>query len=196
MRSKTKKTKKKTITEKPKKAVSDKEISNACYVINEDFDERLEELQEALKIDQAALDEMILYQAVLYEEVSSRLAYVTSMRDAAKQTLQLVEAKTYRLLRKSLTSNQKITEKELEYRVRSSSSVIEATQEYLDLGHKVGKWTALKESFQQRSYMIRELAQLQLSHFFGTNSISSRDKDQDAAVVKAHRKKLREHNRG
>ena len=70
---------------------------------------------------------------------------------------------------------EKITEALLQQRIRLQSKVKDATKKFLDAKAEADRWAVLKESFQQRSFMMKELGERQVSQLYslGDRSTSS-----------------------
>jgi hypothetical protein len=145
----------------------------------------LEELEEGLQIDEHALDEALQSQPDLFYRVSKQLAILTSRRDAAKQGVTLAEADAQARIRRERSKNdEKVTDKAVEADVRRDKEVERAQQEFLTLNSMVGQYGALKEAFQQRSYVLKDLCGLYVANYYadntGSNSPQMKMRDIDA----------------
>src|SRR4051812_37664570 len=126
------------------------------------------ELESGLLIEEHALDEALASQADCFYHVSKELAELISLRDFAKSHLADTEAKISITIRSSLQGkDKKPTEGEINAKVRTSKFVMEANKNLLDLQRKVGSYSALKESFEQRSYALNKLVELYSAGYFG-----------------------------
>lgn len=133
----------------------------------------IKELTKALKIDREDLDGAVSEQPELYYHVSLEAARAASRRDQAKDQLKVVEADLNQQVRKELLdAGEKVTEKGLEHMVTAHQDRADAVADLLNAAREAEEWQALKESFQQRSYMLRELAALTVHQLMSSGSIS------------------------
>lgn len=128
----------------------------------------IEELEAGLLIDEEALEEALFQQPDLFYRVSKQLAMTISLRDGLKQDKEDTEARVDAKLRHEAEVNdEKITEREIDSKKRLDKDVSKASRELLRLNTEVGKLTALKESFQQRSFVLNKLVDLFTAGYFG-----------------------------
>ena len=138
-----------------------------------------EELEAALSIDKNNLDEALLAQPDTYYRVSEALVLVASQRDAAKQALTETEAEIDQQLRvKARTNDLKLTETDIQSQKNIHPDVKSARFKLNELNTKLGKLEALKEAFQQRSYVLKELVALYTANYFGDVMTSSATRNQ------------------
>lgn len=131
------------------------------------------ELEKAMAIDPHALDEALIRQPDAFYRVSQRLALLISRRDAAKQDLQEIEAEADRDIRKAASRNEeKLSEVNIKSMIRLDRDVKEGERTLLDLNAAVNQWQALKEGFQQRSYVLKDLVNLHMASYFGDSGNS------------------------
>lgn len=137
----------------------------------------LDKYKAKLAIDPDSLSECLVEQPDLYYHVSMETAVAVSERDAAKLALDVVEAEIdQHLRRKAADDGEKVTESLIQKRLELASEVIDANNNLLDNRLTADKWLALKESFQQRSFMLRELVALRIAergdHAAASGSVS------------------------
>ncbi len=121
----------------------------------------LEEFRTYLTINKDSLDEDITIQSDLFFRVSEAYAFACSRRDAAKEQIKQVDAKTDLDIREAAVEAEvKLTEKKIENAVAASEEHLEAASEHLDCIEEANIFGSLKEAFSQRSYMLRELVEL------------------------------------
>jgi hypothetical protein len=118
------------------------------------------DLEEALAIDEHALDEALIRQPDAFYRVSKMLAVMASRRDAAKQALQEEEAYADERARSSIPDGEKVTETSIKSLVRLDKQVLTANDKLLKLSRETALLQALKEAFQQRSYVMKDLGSL------------------------------------
>lgn len=150
---------------------------------------RLEELEPGLQIDEHALDEALQEQPDLFYRVSKDLALLTSRRDAAKQNVSEVEAQVDLEVRSGAAKrDEKIPEREVDAQKRLHPKVKAAVAQMLQLNSAVGQLAALKEAFQQRSWVLKDLVGLYIANYYSDKSQSgdeSRFKEHKADRIRA-----------
>lgn len=130
----------------------------------------IEALEQGLQIDEHALDDALIHHPDMFYRVSKHLALVTSQRDAKKQELTEEEAKADGDIREtSLRHKDKTTDTAVKQLVKIDKDVVRVARELLDLNRQVGMWTALKEAFQARSYVLKDLVNLYIANYYGSN---------------------------
>jgi hypothetical protein len=164
----------------PRERISDKPQRRRGSDDQDGFDSR--EYAAALRIDKNALDEALIEQPDLFYRIAEALAMAISRRDAAKQELEIVEAETDRAVRVSMArGGEKTTEPGIKNAVRLHKDVIAATNELGDLQTEVGKISAMKEAYQQRSYVLKDLVALHIRSYYGDTTPGAPGTDARAA---------------
>jgi|SRR6202035_271314 len=136
-------------------------------IMQNDDKKLLEELKGALVIDKNDLDEELTRFSEIFHEVSERLVLLISERDAAKKDLSEIEAVVDAELRnEAYKADVKTTEREIESNKKLDKRVKRAHDQVLYLSLLVGKFAALKESLDKKSYMLRALCDLFSSNYF------------------------------
>lgn len=143
--------------------------------LEDDLDEAdlvlLEQLEEAIKIDQDELDEALIQQPSLFYEVSRHLTILLSRRDEAKSNLQAAEARAdIGIRRKAREKEEKKNEAEIAAEKRLSTDVAKADRAHQRLVQTCGHFEALKQAFQQRGFVLKSLADLYVSNYFTQSS--------------------------
>lgn len=142
----------------------------------DDYDD-FRELEDALRIDEHALEEALRDQPPLFYRVSKAYALEISRRDAAKQALQDAEARADLAVRESAQAeDRKVTEGEVRATVQTEGGVLEARDRMNRLSESVGKLAALKEAFQQRSYALKDLAGLYIANYYTASEHNAGDR--------------------
>lgn len=128
--------------------------------------------EDRLKIDRNSLDDELIEQAAIFFEVAEAASYAASERDEAYSMIKEIEAELTQSERERLIQEEnKVTEKMVESAVRNHDDYVKAVRYHLKMKKKADRLTALKESFHQRSYMLRDLVQLYISGYFMDESI-------------------------
>ena len=138
--------------------------------------ETIDTFRDLLKIDKLGLDEALMEQADIYYRVSEHYALAISRRDAAKDECKRVEARVYRELKADAAEDGvKMTEAAAMQAIEEEDEVIDAKVEYLKHKEAADLWLAMKESFHQRSYMLREMVQLFVSNYYIDSAVNKGD---------------------
>lgn len=124
----------------------------------------LDYYKSLLKIDKNALDDAIEEQAVLYHEICEHYALAVSLRDEAHENVKTVDAELNQAIRNNAQA--KITEAAIASMVTDSEEHKKAMHDYLQSKLTVDMLAALRDSFNQRSYMIKELCALYAAEYF------------------------------
>lgn len=152
----------------------------------------LAELQQQLAIDKSVLDDEVIRQPVLFYTISEQLTDAIAERDAAKEELATVDADLDDQWRRKLAkkdSKARVTEAMVANHVITSLEHEKAFDIYLKAKTKADKLLALKEAFQQRSYMLRDLVSLYSANYYEESSIKP-TKAQDASHYAANRQRM------
>lgn len=127
-------------------------------------------MESALQINRDALEEACCTHPELLHEVSNRLAILISKRDESRQTLKEVEAKADAEIRHDAeVSGDKITEKVVESQKMVHNKVKAARDGAFEFEKQCGQMTALKEAFYARGFAIRDLIQLHIANYYGSD---------------------------
>lgn len=118
-----------------------------------------------LAIDKHALDEEIVRQPQLFSEISEQAVMSAAERDAAKENLKVVDAALWIDWRTKLKDG-KVTEKLLDHHVVTDPDHEKAFNTWLDAKTKADNAENLKDAFQQRSSMLRDLVSLYTSNYY------------------------------
>ena len=137
------------------------------FASSESVESILEDLQPGLRIDEHALDDACQRQPELFQRVSDELTFAISRRDEAKIIVAEVEAAVDLEIRNKGREREKLTDRGIAAMVRIDRRVQTASREHLRLAHEAARLASLKESFQQRSYMLKEMTKLYLASYFG-----------------------------
>ncbi len=118
----------------------------------------LENLRSQLQIDKDDLDTCLVEQPDLYYHVAENYVNAVARRDAVKLSIEQVTAELGEQMRKAAAAREeKLTESAITRKIADTPRLQEMEEQYLSLRLEADKWQALKEAFQQRSFMLREL---------------------------------------
>lgn len=137
-------------------------------------------LAAKIRIDQNQLDRCIVDQASVFLDICERHAVAVSVRDGAKDALAKADAEIARDLRISAIKNgEKLTEKMIDDQVCLHEKHQTAAAAYADARRDEAQWGNLRDAFDQRMRMLRELVQLYAAGYW-TNSGTMNARDQHA----------------
>lgn len=160
-----------------------------------DSEDRIQELEALLRIDQHALDDALLEQPETFYRVAKKLALDISRRDEAKINLAEAEATAdMKFRRDAEVADEKITEPQVKMHVRQEKGVKKARDNLMQLERSVSRWSALKEAFIQRSHALKHLTELYQANYFADATGSSQRssmKDMRADRVRAAQTEMR-----
>ncbi len=152
-----------------------------------DLSKTLADLEKGLQIDEHALNECLIEQPQIYWQVAKQHAISVSERDAAKQNLAEVEAEVDLEIRQEAArlDAKGPTEKAIECGKRLDKRVIKAVDELQKLNHEVNLFAALKDAFQSRGYVLKDLTQLFIANYYSESSQDNAQRSmKDHRVVK------------
>lgn len=150
----------------------------------------LEELQQQLAIDKSVLDDEVIRQPVLFYTISEQLTDASAERDAAKEALATIDAGLDNKWRKKLAAtNAKVTETMVANHVLTDPEHEQGFVDYLEAKIKADKLLALKDAFQQRSYMLRDLVSLYSANYYEDASLKP-SQAQEASHYAANRARI------
>lgn len=145
------------------------------------------EFKKLLKIDKLALDDEVMQQASLLYEVSEALVDAIAKRDALKDALAKLEAEIDQDLRTQFEEAEtKYTEPKIKSLILIDKFRTKANEELLAAKTQADRLMALKEAFQSRGFMLRDLCSLYQANYF--ESSSSRPNNQMSDAVYNHRR--------
>ncbi len=128
-------------------------------------------LEAQLAIDEQQLDRALSQQAQLYYEVTRETALACSRRDDLKAQLSAVYATLDAGIRAA--SSDKITEGKVKNTVEIDATYQAAQASYLEAKLEAELWSGLRESWHQRSYMLREMATLVVSGYVMSHAVEA-----------------------
>ncbi len=156
----------------------------------------LKELEAALKIDKHDLDTELMSQADMFYRVAQEYAHITSVKDELYENIKQTDAKTNIMLRESFADRgTKATESQINAAVLDHQDHKEAFHDWITSKEEADKLGSLKEAFMQRSYMLKDLAQLYIAGYWSDKTVSAEDTTSKEAVYKKRKSRLAERRR-
>jgi hypothetical protein len=135
----------------------------------------LTEAKDSLHIDKHALDEMVCEHPDLYEKVSTRCALACSLRDQQKFILSKTESDVAYERRKEWgVAGVKFTESMVKEVVAVSKELEKETKLYLRYKRDADIWQGVKDAYEQRGRMLRDLTQLYIAGYYTASSTSGK----------------------
>jgi hypothetical protein len=139
--------------------------------------DQIADFRAGLIIDKHAIDDELVRGPQKFNDVCDAVAMAISRRDAAKDELKVTEAEVDKVVRAVYADDEtkkKPTETQVANEVLLHRDVREARKTLLDCQEEVERLTAMKESYMQRSYAIKDLVSLHLASYFGQTEGSIR----------------------
>lgn len=134
----------------------------------------MENMDAAIMIDKHSLDECVMQQPELFHKVAERLALDISLRDEIKDRLSVIQAEADAQIRRDAEiAEMKVSETQIKMEITKHPDVVEVRNLLASLNKSVGLLQALKESYGQRSYMLKELVSLYLAQYYGDETATA-----------------------
>lgn len=125
----------------------------------------IDEFREYLRIDKHALDQELEEQSMLLFKISEAFVQAAAERDMLKEKLATIDAELDSEIREEY-GDTKYTETMIKTEVQTDKGHETAMLKYLKAKQQADLLFALKEAFQTRSYMIRDLCSLYNANYF------------------------------
>lgn len=152
---------------------------------------KIEELKGLLQIDKNNLDEAVQRQPVLYYMVAQKHALALSQRDEAYDRIKTVDAELSLDLREDFGEKGiKFTEGTIQAAILDHPDHKAAVKDHNHLKYVCDELLALKESYSQRSYMLRELVELYVSGYYGSDNVVAKGKKPNARLRSVSNEKV------
>lgn len=144
--------------------------------------------RRGLEIDKDDLDTCIMRQPGLYQDVADAYVEAMSIRDFAKAEEDRIESATATRIRAE-AEGKGPTEATVKALVTLDADVIEARHNTIRATAAATALAQMRESYAQRAYALKDLAQLWLGGYFQTASVggAATGQAQDAAYMERRR---------
>jgi hypothetical protein len=149
----------------------------------------IEQLKKFLEIDKLSLDDEIIRQPSLFYSVSEAYVAAVGERDTLKEQLASTDAEIDGEIRSNAKT--RVTDTAVKNLVQCDKDHEKAFKAYIAAKVKADQLGALKEAFQQRGYLLRDLASLYVANYFDHSSIQGTS-SQDKTIYEARRRTLAE----
>lgn len=161
--------------------------------------DRLADFHAALAIDRDDLDSCLVSQPETYYHVSQAFAAAVAERDATKLELEELQASVGQEIRATAArTEEKLTEGGLQQKLTANPRIQDLQRVLLEARKTADTWQALKEAFQQRSFMLRELVALVIAqrHDLGMEAGVGQARAAASESIRREAGKLRAARRG
>lgn len=134
------------------------------------------QVSEQVMIDRHALDDAVMWQAEAMARIGNCLAIIKSQRDDAKDYIKEVEARLDEDMRIDMAKNgQKVTETQVKAAIIRSREYQDAKRRHQYLSRDAERLGNLKDTYADRSWMVREMVTLDRSGYFADRAGRGRD---------------------
>lgn len=131
---------------------------------NDRPDGSLESYRRELAINPDNLSQGLVDQPELFDHVSEQFILASAERDRLKLELEEAMADLDKQFRLQAHANEeKLTDTACAQLIKAAPKIREIQRELLEARKVASLWGALKDSYEQRSYMLRELVQRELA---------------------------------
>lgn len=155
---------------------------------------KLSTFESNIAVSKDELDTMIERQSVIYQDISEKVALATSIRDAVKDNLDSLEGelsdKHRDLLSRKGSSGVRITDKQVGENVRNDPLFIKDSLAYNVAKNMALRWMSLRSSFEMRASMLKLLANLFVSNYYTSSSVSGEGSSQREVVGRKSRDRI------
>jgi hypothetical protein len=125
-------------------------------------------LQKQIQINRDQLDEELIRQPHNFFHVAEGYVKAVSRRDKLKHDLERTIAQLDLDVREAaLAENEKATDKSVTAQIQREQDYHRAVTAHLAACHEAAKWEALRESYRQRGYVLKDLVALYMTGYFG-----------------------------
>lgn len=128
--------------------------------------------RENLLINRNSLDNELIHQPDLYYQAGVAYAHANSEADAAKDEVKYLEAELGAVVRAQLEGKERVTEAMVTAGILTHPKMVKAKERLIRKVRAREEALALKESFQQRSYAIKDLCGLFIANYFTGDTVS------------------------
>lgn len=148
-------------------------------------DALLDKLRGYLAIDKHSLDDEIVQQPQLFFEISEASVNATARRDFLKEEIARVDAALHAKHRRQIEkSGARATDAGVSAAIAADPKHHAAVDAHISARQQADLLLALKDSFHQRSYMLRDLASLSVANYFERNAVTDNNVTRDFKAQK------------
>ncbi len=130
-----------------------------------------EEIRAKLRIDEDDMDTCLVEHSEYFHKAAEQVTEAAAVRDGLKLQLEELQANLDRDIRaRNLRDDIKMSETGLSNTIKTTPRYQELQAKYMAAVKTAADWSTLKEAFQQRSYMLRELNQRQIAQMYNLST--------------------------
>lgn len=146
--------------------------------MDRDLEQRYEELEARLKIDQMNLDAELIGHPHDYWHAAKGATEAISIRDKAKDIHDRYAANLNMIFRREAHERkERITEAQLDMMILSDQDCIDMWNQYLQYKKEADLWVGLRDSFIQKGYALKSLIDVLRSDQIAAYSYAEQRKD-------------------
>lgn len=135
----------------------------------------LQDLQSGLTIDRDDLDSELAVQADMYYRVAEACALAASRRDEAKSTMEDELSRAASRARSAAAANdERATEAYVKEQAAKDKKFTDARNAYLRAKLEADLWSSMRDSYDAKGKMLREMAQLFIAGYFQATAVGGR----------------------
>ncbi len=142
--------------------------------------QQIEKLKDYLLIDEHDLDTECVRQPSIFFHVQEEYEKAVSLRDELKKEVTRVWSEEFINSKR----NNKVSDAVAKAEADASPTYNEMYEKFLDAKHEAALWGALKEAFQQRVPMLRDICNLYISGYYSDVSVKESKKIVDFKSIK------------
>ena len=147
--------------------------------------------ESLLVIDKNRIDDEVVQQPDHYWRVAREAAFASSRAAEAKHDLKVVDANLNAEIPSALeTKGIKTTVQNVTAAITAHPDHIEASQALIEADREAGLWGALRESFQQRSWAVKDAVSLTVSGYVSNSSAGGAQRASTDARADAGKKAM------
>lgn len=151
----------------------------------------IEYYRSLMVIDKNDLDNELEQHAVIYEQIGEQLATACALRDEAKDNTSRATAKAAHAIRQEFeANNEKISEAKINSLLPATKEVNAATQVQVHYKLEADNWSSLKEAWDARGKMLRELCHLYTAGYWQRQPVKEGKNTLETEEAKAVREEL------
>jgi len=143
-----------------------------------------EEAKKLLLIDEYKLEKECKIQPSIYQEIAEQHSKAVSERDFLKNQMDTLWAMTFKTIK---LGNNKITDSLAHSMADCDENYQQSVEAYLKAKALADEWLGIKEAFQQKSSMLKNLVDLYVTQYYGDFTIKG-----GAQIENSNYKEIRE----
>jgi hypothetical protein len=153
----------------------------------------LEIFRERLIINENDLNTEVSQQAELFFQVAQISAIKSNYKESAKYDLERSYSEVSLSIRQECLKDKaiKMTEALIDQLVKSDEKYILAQKYYLDTKKEADEWSALKEGFQSKGFLLKELCNLFIAGYYTSTNIKTAENKVSDLEYEKNKSKLR-----